>query len=224
MIPEFEIQSLWMKQKSVDFDVYLFKASKSGMLRFLSHREWITSIERAMRRAQFPLWMTKGFHPKIKLDLNRALPTGMASMAEYFLVRFERSEEDIDLHSLIEKFNALSVSDIVISWGRKVFDTFSINKYAKYWEFGLEILGDFNPDEFEKLFSRHGSYAYSAKVDKNGMNNLVKYVCTEDAWVDYRIIFEEIYGAKYPDLDYIPYLKEVYWNYDLNSTLENIFD
>jgi len=224
MISEFENEILWQKQKSVDFDVYLFKACKNGMLRFLSHREWISSVERTMRRAEFPLWMTKGFHPKIKLDLNRALPTGMSSSAEYFLVRFIRNEEDLDVALRVDSFNRFSPDDLKISWGKKVFDTFSIHKFAKCWEFELTVQNVFSNDEIEDFFSSVPGSLIENKVTNEDSLRYINYICTPEAWVDYRNLFERKFDTKYPDMTYLPKLKDVYWDYEKHLSLKDIFN
>src|SRR6056297_2068663 len=85
---------------------YLCKATKTGVLRFLSHREWITATERTMRRSKFPLWFTQGFHPKPKLTFSRALPTGLISEAIYFIVRLTANQ--LSTSELMKSFNEQS--------------------------------------------------------------------------------------------------------------------
>jgi radical SAM family uncharacterized protein/radical SAM-linked protein len=56
--------------------------SKSGDMRFYGQLEISQCFSRAIRRAQLPAVMTKGFHPHVKLSFTGALPLGMESMVE----------------------------------------------------------------------------------------------------------------------------------------------
>jgi radical SAM-linked protein len=58
--------------------------SKTGALRFLSHRELITHLERSIRRADIPVAYTEGFHPSQKVSFGPPLGVGISGMREYF--------------------------------------------------------------------------------------------------------------------------------------------
>jgi len=54
----------------------LFRFSKEGEARFLSHHDLIRLFERALRRAALPVRMTRGFNPHPKFAILSALPVG----------------------------------------------------------------------------------------------------------------------------------------------------
>ncbi len=58
--------------------------SKTGMLRYLSHLELVTTIMRALRRAGVPHDFSKGFHPKPEISFGPSLRVGVAGIREYF--------------------------------------------------------------------------------------------------------------------------------------------
>jgi radical SAM-linked protein len=60
-----------------------FQFAIQGPLRFLSHLETMRVFTRALRRAQFPVQYSQGFHPQPLLNFATALPVGVASTAEY---------------------------------------------------------------------------------------------------------------------------------------------
>ncbi len=60
------------------------KFSKTGTMRYLSHRELSTTLLRAMRRAKVPLIYSGGFHPHPKISFGPALPVGIEGANEYF--------------------------------------------------------------------------------------------------------------------------------------------
>lgn len=59
--------------------VIQIRFTKKGRARFLSHRELMTVLERAIRRAQIPVKMSEGFNPRPRLSFPTALPLGVES-------------------------------------------------------------------------------------------------------------------------------------------------
>ena len=57
--------------------------SKTGKVRFTSHRDVARIWERALRRAELPVNYSEGFSPRPKLSFGLALSTGHESMGEY---------------------------------------------------------------------------------------------------------------------------------------------
>lgn len=57
--------------------------TKRGRLRFISHRDFARAFERALRRARVPMAYSAGFSPHPKISYVGAVPTGVASEAEY---------------------------------------------------------------------------------------------------------------------------------------------
>jgi len=57
--------------------------AKRGRLRFSSHRDFQRAFERALRRAEIPMAYSAGFSPHPKVSYANAVPTGVASEAEY---------------------------------------------------------------------------------------------------------------------------------------------
>lgn len=58
--------------------------SKTGRMKYLSHLELVIMLQRAMRRAGFPLEYSKGFHPFPKISFGPPLGVGISGLSEYF--------------------------------------------------------------------------------------------------------------------------------------------
>ena len=56
--------------------------TKEGALRYISHLDLHSLMERSTRRAGLPLAYSQGFHPQPKIQLAAALALGFASTAE----------------------------------------------------------------------------------------------------------------------------------------------
>jgi radical SAM-linked protein len=65
--------------------------TKHGDLRWLSHRDLMRTWERLFRRAEVPLGMTEGFHPKPRMNFPSALAVGIAGDDE--MLEVELSED-----------------------------------------------------------------------------------------------------------------------------------
>ena len=63
---------------------YRFTFSKLGDARFLSHRNVMDLLERALRAAAVPVRYTEGYNPHIRLSMGPALSLGAEALAEPF--------------------------------------------------------------------------------------------------------------------------------------------
>ena len=61
---------------------YLFFYSRTGLVRFLSHLELASVIERTLARAGVPVNFTEGYHPKPRISFAGALPVGVEARRE----------------------------------------------------------------------------------------------------------------------------------------------
>ena len=76
--------------------------AKRGRLRFLSHRDVARSLERAVRRAGFPVAHSHGFSPHPRLSWIGAAPTGAASEAEYVEIGLTEPLDPADLAAALD--------------------------------------------------------------------------------------------------------------------------
>src|SRR5262249_59298497 len=61
----------------------VIRYSKSGRMRFASHRDIARAVERGVRKAGLPVAYSAGFSPHPKISYAGGAPTGTASEAEY---------------------------------------------------------------------------------------------------------------------------------------------
>ncbi len=59
---------------------------KIDMARYLSQIELQSVLERILRRARIPVSFSGGFHPRPRISFGRALPVGVTSLHEWFLI------------------------------------------------------------------------------------------------------------------------------------------
>jgi len=55
-------------------------------MRFISHLDLVRLFQRALRRAGLPVTITKGFTPRLKVSITRALKLGVESESEEAVV------------------------------------------------------------------------------------------------------------------------------------------
>lgn len=80
----------------------LVKFYKRGDARFLSHRETMRALERALRRSGAALLFTEGYNPRPRMSFSPALPLGVAAEAEYLEVSVV---EETDLQAMRENMH-----------------------------------------------------------------------------------------------------------------------
>ena len=66
-------------EQTVSIDIIF---SKQGQLRFISHLDLLRLFSRACRRARLPVVLSKGYSPKLKIKIKRALKLGIESRNE----------------------------------------------------------------------------------------------------------------------------------------------
>jgi radical SAM-linked protein len=71
-----------------------FRFSKTGKIRFTSHRDVARMWERALRRSRVPVALSQGFSPHPLLSFGLALPTGCESRGEYLDARLDEARSD----------------------------------------------------------------------------------------------------------------------------------
>jgi len=79
--PQLEIPEPAAKQGENRYKFRL-KLCKTGNARYVSHLEFMTVLQRALKRIGMPIRFSQGFHPHPRLSFPDALPTGVQSRTE----------------------------------------------------------------------------------------------------------------------------------------------
>jgi radical SAM-linked protein len=72
--------------------------SKDGKARFVSHRELMSIIERALRRADIPVALSEGFNPRPRISFPTALSIGISSTAEIVYIHLAEWLAPAEVH------------------------------------------------------------------------------------------------------------------------------
>lgn len=117
------VQRLWIRY------------TKTGRLRFMSHRDYTRVFERAVRRAGLPIAFSAGFTPHPKLSWVGAAPTGVASEAEYLEIGLAAELDPAAVRELLDAALPpdLDVLEVVPAFGRSLADRID----ASRWRFGF---------------------------------------------------------------------------------------
>jgi radical SAM family uncharacterized protein/radical SAM-linked protein len=99
----------------------IFKFSKKGIIKFISHLEQIEIFKRVFKRSNLPVAFTCGFNSKIKLSYGPPLHLGHESSSEYFELYFIKK---IDIENIKNKllnllpygFELLTINRIPLSF------------------------------------------------------------------------------------------------------------
>ncbi|GAG09244.1 unnamed protein product, partial [marine sediment metagenome] len=66
---------------------------KKGSMVYISHLDLMTLFRRAIRRANLPFVLTKGFTPRVKISMPKALKVGSESTSEEMSFWLEEKNE-----------------------------------------------------------------------------------------------------------------------------------
>jgi radical SAM-linked protein len=134
--------------------------SKAGNARYLSHLELTTTIIRALRRANFPLKYSEGFHPVPKLSFGPALGVGVSGLREYLDIELLRPFE---VGALLAHMNGIlpegiRVNTMVELYGKER----SLNNFVTRYIYDIRKSGSSAAERFlekpEVLVTRHNSF------------------------------------------------------------------
>jgi radical SAM family uncharacterized protein/radical SAM-linked protein len=132
------------------------KFSKTGIMRYLSHHELMAAMLRALRRANFPVAYSAGFHPHPKISFGPALAAGIEGLHEYF---------DIELTAL------MNVSDFIKELNREL-------------PAGLEALhAILIPREERSLSDFISRYEYEVIIDKEADKQIKSFTDKQNCLV-----------------------------------------
>ena len=78
---------------------------KVGLAKYISHLDVNRCMQRALKRAQLPVWYTQGFNPHIFVTFALPLPLGTEGLCESMDVKL--TEDDYPMAQLVERLNAV---------------------------------------------------------------------------------------------------------------------
>jgi radical SAM-linked protein len=117
--------------------------SKTGKIRFTSHRDVARMWERALRRSRLPMAFSQGFSPHPLLSFGLALPTGCESYGEYLDARLDDVRPDeIPLDDLPERLTELLPEGIAVQAVAPIgMAEGSLQQEVASCDWELEVLG-----------------------------------------------------------------------------------
>lgn len=119
---------------------------KQGFLRYISHLDLQRTMQRALTRAEIPLWYTEGFNPHPYLTFASPLPVGVNSVTEIFDIKPD-PKNHMDVSEIKERLNAALNPDLGIV---DVYETeTSLNDIA-YAEYSFSVDKEFS-EEFKRI-------------------------------------------------------------------------
>ncbi|HEX3794547.1 MAG TPA: TIGR03936 family radical SAM-associated protein [Acidimicrobiales bacterium] len=120
-----------------------FRFTKTGKIRFTSHRDVARMWERAFWRSRLPIVRSQGFNPHPLLSFGLALPTGCESLGEYLDARVDEAAYDpSSLATLPEQLSDLLPEGMVVQAVARVgMAEGSLQQEVASCDWELEVLG-----------------------------------------------------------------------------------
>ncbi len=125
---------------------------KTGFLRYISHLDLQRAMQRAMARAEIPLWHTQGFNPHSYLCFASPLPLGINSVTEILDIK-PNPEKRMPTNEIKTRLNAVLPEDLAVS---DVYETNTLLNDIRYAEYSFKIEKYNNNDsDFRKMLNQN---------------------------------------------------------------------
>lgn len=117
--------------------------AKRGRMRFASVRDFQRALERALRRAEVPVAYSQGFSPHPKISYSPAVPTGVASEAEYVEIALDQLRDPGQVAAALDDAlpDGLDVVAVVEASGASLGERLTGPTAASRWRFRFDGLG-----------------------------------------------------------------------------------
>jgi len=184
----------------MDFYTYIGRVKKVGLLRFLSNMEYMRALERTLRRAQFPLWMTQGFHPRPKLSFPVALATGTVDLVGLFEFRLTEDLSKNQMIDFVNKFNLNAPKGLEMTNIWRIEKGSLLSNMIEYYEFKIIV-------ERSKISNQVTGLGYN--ISTFNIRTLkdfvvVEYIMSKDKITKPENILEKLMIEKTNEIFYIP--------------------
>lgn len=150
------------------YDVRL-RIAKTGKMKYVSHLDMFRLMQRAVRRAEIPLWYTEGFNPHPYISFLLALSLGVEGLKEPVDIRIT---ENISNAEIRDRLNAVMPPEL------RVVDVFTpFNKPAQIAYGEYEIALSKNDVSAGELFNAlESGNLFCEKSGKQGKKKIIKTV------------------------------------------------
>ncbi len=138
---------------------YVVNYTRTGDISYLGHLEILQLIFRSLRRAHVRTNFSKGFNPSPKVSFGAALPVGMESEAEFFIMDLEDPLHDTEITKDILNINlppGIKITEITLHSGKipqSVLNTYTISLPRPFSEEEKHAISSYL-DSSEYLVSR----------------------------------------------------------------------
>ncbi len=154
--------------------------TKTGRMRFASHRDFQRSLERAIRRADVPIAYSGGFSPRPRISYANAAPTGAASHAEYIELGLRTAVDPQLLTEVVSRAlpDGFDIVEAIPAGGGKLADQLHVS----HWQ--LELFGS-EPAELDSALAvlLAARPVVFTRITKSGR----KDVDLSSAWVSHTV-------------------------------------
>ena len=161
------------------YDVRI-RVSKRGRIKFVSHLDMFRTMQRAVRRAEIPLWYTEGFNPHPYISYLLALPLGVEGVAEPIDIRLV---EPMPMEELQDRLNAVMPEGLRVESAAAPFHKPAEIAFARY-DVTLDR-ADISPEELTEALTC--GELTCEKSGKSGHKKIMKTVNVSEHIREYRL-------------------------------------
>ncbi len=116
------------------------RITKTGVTRYMSHLDFVRTIERSVRRAELPIALSGGFNPRPRMSFSPALPVGVSSNSEFADILLK---ESVDVNEASLRLNQFSPAGMRVTSSRMLPpNTPALSAIIQAASYRLELHGE----------------------------------------------------------------------------------
>ncbi|WP_353683555.1 TIGR03936 family radical SAM-associated protein [Thermodesulfovibrio sp. 3907-1M] len=178
-----------------------FSHRKTGLMKYLSQLELSNLLTRALRMAEIPFIVSKGFHPKPEISFGPSLPVGVESEKEYFDLKISTEFK----HEHIERLNKILPEGLKIIEVKTIPQGIpSLSSFIQRYRYIVQLEEEFMCDKIEKLTIKREGKLLSVKdfLEEIQINGKQVCIIVRDSTDKARIseIVEAVFGKPLKEL------------------------
>lgn len=190
--------------KEISITTVRFCHKKTGLMKYLSQLELGNLLTRALRIADVPFVISKGFHPKPEISFGPSLPVGVESEREYFDLKiYDEFREEY-----VERLNRVLPEGLKIVEAKTVPpESPSLSSFIQRYKYIVQLNYDFHLDQnkIESLTLKRQEKLLLLKdfLEEIKINGKQVCIIVKDSTDKARIseIVEAIFGKALKDLN-----------------------
>ncbi len=107
--------------------IYRIKYTKGEMVKYISHLDFLRSVNRSFKRGRIPVKYSNGFNPHVLLNIALPCPVGVSSVCELLDIELYEEMDILEIKQRLSKALPVGIEVLEVTRKTKLPDFFDIS-------------------------------------------------------------------------------------------------